>query len=188
MFLKSREIAFLGIMMAFSVLLVTLGGYLDISTIFFLAAASFLVGMIERNFSCMIAVFFLAGSLLLNFFLAPQKLYAATFGAFSVYVIVAEHFEKKRYQQEKGGSPFKEWIVKGVLYHILLAAAFFCVKEIFGFGEMTENKLIAAVMEHKMILIPAAILMAEAFWLVFDRAYVFFARQYGRFFFMDRYL
>ena len=74
MLLKSKEIAFVGILMAIGVILVTVGGYFEGSTLFFLAAASYLTGIVQRNLSVAAAAAFLAGTTLLSFFLAPQKL------------------------------------------------------------------------------------------------------------------
>lgn len=58
MLLKSKEIAFTGVMMALGVLLVTLGGYFEGSTLFFLAAASFLTGVVFRSISLTAAFLF----------------------------------------------------------------------------------------------------------------------------------
>ena len=110
--------------MAFAVLLIVLGGYLETSTIFLLAAASFLAGVVERNFSVFISILFLIGTILLSFFLAPQKLYVATFTAFAMYILLAEYFEKKVFMGRQGNF-FAEWGSKFVLYHILVSIALF---------------------------------------------------------------
>ncbi|MBR1740460.1 MAG: hypothetical protein IJ733_01055 [Lachnospiraceae bacterium] len=188
MLLKNKEIAFIGIMMAFAVLLQTLGGYLESSTLFFLAAASFLTGIIERNFSVAVSVVFLAGSALLGFFLAPQKAYIGTFVMFSVYVIVAEFFEKKVFLQEEKKSPVFEWGIKGLIYHVFLFLTIFFIWKLFGFEDMAKNKVIAVLFEHKALLFPVFLLAAEALWILFDRAYIFFMRNYSRYFKADRYL
>ena len=182
MLLKNREIAFLGIMMAFAVLLQTLGGYLESSTLFFLAAASFLSGIVERNFSLPVSAVFLAGSTLLGFFLAPQKAYIATFFMFSVYVIVAEYFEKKRFLQMENGKAVSEWLIKGIIYHVFLFLTLFLLYQFFGWQELKENKLVAMLWKQKILFIVAAVAGLEAFWLLFDRAYLFFMRNYSRFF------
>lgn len=182
MLLKNREMAFLGMMMAFAVLLQTLGGYIESSTLFFLAAAAFLSGIVERNFSLPVSVIFLAGSTLLGFFLAPRKAYVATFFMFSVYVLVAEYFEKRRFLQPERGKSVSEWLIKGMIYHVFLFLTLFFLYQFLGWQEMKENKLVAVLWKQKILFFPIAVVVLEAFWLLFDRAYLFFIRNYGRFF------
>lgn len=182
MLLKNREIAFLGIMMALAVLLQTLGGYLETSTLFFLAAASFFSGIVERNFSLPISIIFLTGSTLLGFFLTPQKTYTATFFMFSVYVLVAEYFEKQAFLQQKKINPILEWGLKGILYHGFLFLALFLLYQLFGWKELLENKIIATLWNQKILFAAVAVVISEAFWLFFDRAYLFFMRNYGKYF------
>lgn len=186
MLLSNREIAFVGLMMAFSVLLVTLGGYIESSTLFFLAAASFLTGVIERNFSLLPSALFLVGSSLLSLILAPQKVYVATFAFFGIYILVAEYFEKKLFLQEKPSPPPVEWGMKAIVYHILFISAVFLTKEFLGFDALNKNKLFTTIWEKKALFILAVIAVAEVIWLVFDRAYIFFQRRYGRFFLVNR--
>ncbi len=186
MFLKNREIAFLGIMMAFAVLLQTLGGYIESSTLFFLAAASFLSGIVERNFSIPVSVAFLTGCTLLGFFLAPQKAYIATYFLFSVYVIAAEFFEKKIYFGEEKKSPVLEWLVKGAIYHVFLFLTLFFLRKFLGWEEMMENRIVAVLYKHRILFFAVILVAAEGFWLLFDRAYIFFMRNYGKFFMTDR--
>lgn len=183
MFLKSREIAFLGIMMAFAVLLVTAGGYIESSTLFFLAAASFLCGLMERSFSLRVSICFFIGSLLLGFLLAPQKLYLATFAGFSIYVLVAEYFEKQVFVENQEKHFVFEWLMKAVVYHVLLILAFFFVRELFGWESFGKNRFVAFCMEKSNVLFwGLCFIIAESFWLLFDRAYLFFMRRYSRYF------
>ena len=51
MHVNAKKTAVSGLLMALSVLLLVLSGVLDFSTLFFLAAAAFFVGIIIKNWS-----------------------------------------------------------------------------------------------------------------------------------------
>lgn len=182
MFLKSKEIAYTGILMAIAVILIIFGGYIEGSTLFFLAAASFLAGIVEKNFSIVTALAFLFGTTFLSVILAPQKLYCATFAAFSVYVIVAECFEQK---EDSGGSKTQRvvaWGIKAVVYHVLLLVSLFLFQRFFGFDVFLQQEWIAKLREYQIFFVIVMVLAAEAVWLLFDKAYIYFRRRYSRYF------
>ena len=80
--LKSKEAAYGGIMMALAVILIILSGIIEQSSLFLLAAASFITGVIQRRFSVKLSTAFIAGTFIVGMFLAPQKLYCFTFAGF----------------------------------------------------------------------------------------------------------
>lgn len=182
MLLKSKDVAFTGVMMALGVLLVTLGGYFEGSTLFFLAAASFLTGVVYRRISLAASLSFIVGTTVLGLVLAPQKLYLATFAAFCVYVIVAECLEKGR---AEGKLPWKNgsiWLVKGILYHILLGISVFLAEKFFGLEILVKKGLLSVFKDFRVLLALLILVAAELLWLVFDRAYFYFQHRYGNLF------
>lgn len=181
MFLKSKEIAYVGIVMAIAVVLVTLGGYFEVSTLFFLAAAAFLGGCVEKNTNLMASVAFLIGSTLLGFILAPQKFYIATFFGFCVYVIVAEYFEIKMQKQDKKSPMVFVWIIKCVLYHVMLVAALFLMQKLMGFDMLFSAGIFKWIKGNNILIAVVGVIGAEGLWIVFDRAYIYFQRRYGHF-------
>ena len=186
MHLKSREIAFTGLMMAMGVVLILLGGYIGTATLFFLAASAFLAGMMERNFSLGMGALYLVGTALLSFFLTPRKLHAATFAAMGIYVLVAEWLEKRQFTEEKVMSPVLVWGIKFLAYQILLAGALGVLGALMGMNDVTAG-IFGAVsgkfgIKSGMLSYMFFLLMAEVLWLVFDRAYLFFRRTYGNIF------
>lgn len=182
MLLRSKEIAFTGIMMALGVLLVTLGGYFEGSTLFFLAAASFLTGVVFRSISLTAALSFLAGTTFLGFILAPQKLYLATFLAFCVYVLAAECMEKAWGGEGAAGGKGRIWAAKALLYHLLLGVSIFLVQKFFGFEILFSKGILSKFKDHRVFLLVLLVLSAEFLWLIFDRAYFYFLGRYGRVF------
>lgn len=180
MLLKSKEIAYVGIMMAIAIVLVTLGGYFEVSTLFFLAAAAFLGGCVEKNTSLLASVTFLIGATLLGFILAPQKFYIATFFCFGVYVLVAEYFEELMTKREKKNM-LLVWVIKGILYHVMLVLALYLMQKLMGFEILFSAGIFKWLKGNSVLLVIAGVLCAEALWLVFDRAYIYFQRRYGHF-------
>ena len=75
MLVNGKKMAVSGLLMALSVVMIILSGVLDFNTLFFLAAAAFCVGIIVREYELKTGIVFFAGTLLLGFLLAPQKLY-----------------------------------------------------------------------------------------------------------------
>ena len=121
--------------MALTVILIVLSGVIESSSLFILALASFATGIVERKFSLRTGIAFTIGAALIGFFVAPQKLYVFTYLGFSIYVVVAEYFRDKKIY---GIKPF---VIKGVLYHVLLAAAVALVNCFVGFDMFLENSL-----------------------------------------------
>ena len=81
MHINSKKIAMGGALMALAVLCIALSGVLEFNTLFLLAAASFLVGVMIREGGLAAVLAFYVGAVALGFLLAPHKLYCVTFAA-----------------------------------------------------------------------------------------------------------
>lgn len=169
--LKSEEAAWGGIMMALAVILIVLSGVIEQSSLFLLAAASFITGLFQRRFSVRAGTAFIIGTFLIGFFLAPQKLYCFTFAGFSVYVAVAEYLRGKKV------SGAFSMVIKGICYHILLAAALISVKYFIGFDLLFSDGWIKKLSGIPVLFVTVAVIAAEALWLIFDKAYIFFRKD-----------
>ena len=71
MHVKAKTMAFSGLLLALTVIFMVLGSVIETSTLFLLAAASFFVGIIIREF---------------GFITAPNKFYVFTFAAMGLYI------------------------------------------------------------------------------------------------------
>lgn len=79
-----------GLLLALTVICMVLGSVIETGTLFLLAAASFFVGIIFREFGGKTgAAFYLAG-VLLGAMLAPNKFYVITYAAMAAYILGAE--------------------------------------------------------------------------------------------------
>ena len=64
MHVKAKQIAFLGLLAAFSVLLLVLGSVFEVSTLFFICGAAFCVGIAVREWGIYYGAAFLVASTL----------------------------------------------------------------------------------------------------------------------------
>lgn len=90
MLLKSQKIAFLGILLAIVVLLVYGGVIMESSTLFFLCAASFCLGIVIDEFGKRLGAGFFIACSILTFFLIPNKMYCFSLAAMNLYILLAE--------------------------------------------------------------------------------------------------
>lgn len=79
-----------GMMLALSVICMILGSVIESSTLFLLAAASFFVGIICREFGMKTGCAFYVAGVVLGFMLAPNKFYVVTYSAMGLYIFVVE--------------------------------------------------------------------------------------------------
>ena len=73
MHVKAKTMAFSGLLLALTVIFMVLGSVIETSTLFLLAAASFFVGIIIREFGLRIGAAFYAAGVILGFITAPNK-------------------------------------------------------------------------------------------------------------------
>lgn len=71
MHVKAKTMAFSGLLLALTVIFMVLGSVIETSTLFLLAAASFFVGIIIREFGLRIGAAFYAAGVILGFITAP---------------------------------------------------------------------------------------------------------------------
>lgn len=86
MHVKAETMAFSGLLLALTVIFMVLGSVIETSTLFLLAAASFFVGIIIREFGLRIGAAFYAAGVILGFITAPNKFYVFTFAAMGLYI------------------------------------------------------------------------------------------------------
>lgn len=90
MHVGTKKLATLGLLAAFSVLLIVLGAVIETSTLFFLSAASFCVGIAIREWGLRYGISFLAATILVGLLVAPNKIYCVTFAGMGLYLCLAE--------------------------------------------------------------------------------------------------
>src|SRR5699024_1315412 len=120
MHIKAKTMAFGGLLLALTVVFMALGSVIETSTLFLLAAASFFVGIVIREFGLAAGGAFYLAAVLLGFFVAPNKFYVLTFAAMGFYILGIEAVWRwllKRDGMQKRHLIF--WIAKYVVFNIV---------------------------------------------------------------------
>ena len=179
MLLKSKDIAYVSVMTAISVLILVISGYIESSTLFFLAAAAFLTGVVEDRLGVIPAVFHVLCTVIIGLIMSPQKLYCITYTCFGVYVIVAEYIEEYRKKGKNGWLLRLSWFIKCCVFEVMLFVIIAVYGQLAGISALFPEKLTHYPGSDTILMI-VLILVAQAAWIVFDRAYVYFMKRYGR--------
>ncbi len=179
MLLKSRAIAFAGMATALAVIIVTLAGYIDVSTLFLLALSSFMGGIVTRYYGVKYGVGFLMASSMLSFILAPQKMYVLTYTCMVIYVIVAECMERRRNDDSVEYNVIVSWIIKALVYNASVAVVIVINYYFFGFDMYEGSRLFKLLSSNLTFGIILLVLCLEFMMVVFDKVYIFFMNKFG---------
>ena len=90
MHVKGKMMAFCGLFIALSVVCMSLGSVIETNTLFLLAAASFFVGIVIREFGMRTVGAFYVADVLLGLLIAPNKFYVFSFAAMGLYIVIIE--------------------------------------------------------------------------------------------------
>ena len=119
MHVKARMTAFSGLLLALSVVCMALGSVIETNTLFLLAAASYFVGIIIREFGMKAGVAFYLADIRLGFLVTPNKFYVISFAAMGFYILAAEgswRFLGK--SSEKMQKSWIFWVMKYVVFNV----------------------------------------------------------------------
>lgn len=164
MHVKTKQMAFLGIMAALSVLLLLLGNLIEINTLFFMAAASFLVGIAIREYGLAAGVVFFAVCLVAGEIFLPNKLYGITYAGMGLYVWLNEAAYRLLSAKKENGHPRKVifWVVKIIIFNCIYLPILFLFPELI-IGKSLEG-----------IWLLGSIVGGQLVFLVYDFAYEWF--------------
>lgn len=176
MHVKAKKMAFGGMLLALTIVCMLLGSIIETNTLFLLAAASFFVGIVLREFGEKTGIAFYIAGVLLGLIVAPNKFYVLSYAAMGLYILVielawpclgklAEIKNRKRLF----------WIIKYIVFDIIYIPAVCFFQELLFAHRLSSGVLIAVL------------LTGQAGLFIYDRAYEFFQRDVwskfrGRFF------
>ena len=166
MHVGAKRMATAGLLVAFSVIMMLLSSVIETSSLFFIAAASFCVGVAVREWGLRWGASFLIASVALNFFIAPNKLYCFTLAGMSIYIWASECLwnriaDAKRLKHRVAVL----WIGKYIIFNLLYVPVLFLAPQILFTGKI--NGLGAMIF----------LLLGQAVLLVYDVAYQYFQSQ-----------
>lgn len=116
MHVRTKHLSLAGLLLAISILFVMLGSFIESSTLFFLAAASFCLGIVICETGLLMGFCFMAAALALSFFLSPTKTYCLTYGAFLTYIFFIECIQRKT---KLAGNRTAFTIIKLLIFNLL---------------------------------------------------------------------
>jgi hypothetical protein len=165
MHLSSGKLAFLGLLLAISEVLIILSGILEFNTLFLLAAAAFCVGIAFRESDMRYAFGFYLASVILGVILAPNKLYCITFAALGGYILISEFvFDKLIHIKELKTRRRLLWIIKYAAFNVMYIPALVFLPKLFYAGSINTKILIALLIGGQAAL------------YIYDVAYSYFQR------------
>src|SRR5699024_10135428 len=145
MHIKAKTMAFGGLLLALTVVCMALGSVIETSTLFLLAAASFFVGIVIREFGLKAGAAFYIAAVLLGFITAPNKFYVLTFAAMGLYIWgiqAAFRYLEKHPAIRNRQAVF--WISKYVIFNIIYLPIVFVFRDLL-FTRSISGTIMAAV-------------------------------------------
>lgn len=115
-----------------------LSSTIESNSLFFIAAASFCVGIAVREWKLKLGFAFLVASIVLNLFFAPNKLYCITFAGMALYIWVGELlWEKIADAKELAHRTVWLWIGRYLVFNLMYVPALFLMPTLLFTKEVT---------------------------------------------------
>ena len=144
MHVNAKKMATGGLMLALTILCMYLGGIVESNTLFLLAAASYFVGIILREFGIRMGLAFYAAGVLLGVIIAPNKLYVLTYAAMGLYILVIDIVRDRLWERQKqqpmgetdeGQTGRKKtlvlfWLIKYALFNLMYLPMVLLLQEV----------------------------------------------------------
>ncbi len=155
MHVNGRKLAVSGLLAAFSIVLIILAAVIEMSSLFFIAAASFCVGIALREWGVGYGTAFYVATVLLGFLVAPNKMYCLTFTGMGFWLVGSEIVWKMVHRS------LLLWLGKYVIFNLLYIPALMFLPQL----------LIAREMSNTLFVI--LLIVGQAALWVYDRAHVY---------------
>ncbi|MBP1755066.1 MAG: hypothetical protein H6Q59_1464 [Firmicutes bacterium] len=165
MLLNAKKMAFLGLLLAVTALLIILSGVLEFNTLFLLGAASFGVGIAIRESNIRYGTGFYLGAILIGLILAPNKLYCITFAAMGFYIIVIEYsFDKLVNIQNNRRRIRLYWVIKYITFNLMYLPMLLFLPRLIYQGNINPILTLILLLAGQVVL------------FVYDMAYNYFQK------------
>ena len=160
---RAKRIALLGMMAALSTVLTVLGTVISVNTVFFTAAAAFLVGIAVIYYGFRAGTVFLGVCAALDFFVNPNKLHLFLYLALAIYILVCEGSYQCMGKLASGRK--KEWLHRLVRFFVF--AVLYGVLVVF-----LPQLLVSSRILTKVWFLPVMLGAGAVVWFLYDIAYV----------------
>lgn len=166
MHVKAKKIATGGVMLALSLVSMMLGNVLESNTIFFLAIASFFVGIIIREFGMKMGYTFFAAGILLGVILVPNKLYVVTYAAMGIYILLSESVWRQIEKMLGTNTMFSMqqyktalWVIKYLIFNLMYIPA------VIGCSDLLFGRQLSVIMTISVLI------AGQIGLFIYDKAY-----------------
>ena len=170
MHVKPRIVALAGLLTAFVAILLELSSVIESNSLFLIAAASFCVGIVIREWGIWSGMSFLVASFILCLLITPNKFYCITYAVMGVYLVMSELLW--RWIAGKQGIKRQEmlfWLGRYVLFNCVYIPAVLFFQEILFSKSVSDMLLLGCILAGQIVL------------LIYEKAYVYFqAMVWGR--------
>lgn len=170
MHVGAKKMATAGLLVAFSVIMMLLSSVVETSSLFFIGAASFCVGIAVREWGLKMGFAFLIASVGLNFLVVPSKLYCFTLAGMCVYIWMAEWLWNRLAECQKiKNRMVMLWVGKYVVFNLLYVPTLLFAPRLLFTGKINGISAIILLLFGQVVL------------YIYDMAYRYFqARVWGR--------
>lgn len=160
MHIKTKMLAFGGAAVGLSIVCMALGSIIETNTLFLLAAASYFVGILIREFDLRAGAAFYGADVLLGLFVVPNKFYVLSFAAMGLYIWLVEAMWK--WFGRMPGKLQKRsifWVIKYVIFNVMYLPMLLFFQEVL-FGRTIKGGYLLIV-----------IVAGQIGLLIYDKAY-----------------
>lgn len=120
MHVRVKQMAAAGLLAAVTVVMMVLGSVIETNSLFFIAAASYCIGIAIREWDVRYGFVFFLACMILNLMLAPNKLHCITFAGMGFYLWLSEVLWKQiAHAKELTHRTARLWIGKYVIFNII---------------------------------------------------------------------
>ncbi len=171
MHLNTKKVATAGLLVAFSVIMMLLSSIVEMSSLFFVAAASFCAGIAVREWGLRWGGAFLCASVLMNVFVVPDKWHCVTLAGMRVYIWLSEWICRASIRRTAPQYLMvKIWVGKYVIFNMMYIPVLFLAPHLLFAGKI--NGLSAIIL----------FLFGQVVLYFYDAAYRYFQGQiWGKF-------
>ena len=170
MYVRAKRMATAGLLVAFVIVMLVLSSVIESSTLFFIAAASFCVGVAVREWGLRFGAAFLVAATILGVLLVPNKMYCITFAGMGIYLWLSELlWQKIADAKQLSCRNAKLWIGKYLVFNVMYIPVLIFMPSLIFSKEVTKTMAIILF------------LTGQAALFVYDIAYRYFQAQiWGR--------
>ncbi len=165
-FNRTKRIAVMGVLAALSTVLLVLGTFISVNTLFFTAAASFLAGIVLLRFGKKEGLLFYVVCAVLDFIINPNKVHVLLYLALAGYVVLSELTYSFLRGEEKKAKEWRHRLVRFCLFLVIYVPCIIFFPKLFVSGQILQ----------KSWIFPALLGGGVIGWFLYDIAYAVFKK------------